>query len=101
MRYHYGLGVGHVYAHCPSSTGAQQSAESLLDEDMEASTSDREASQMENEDRAAADSDSFSESGSEHSLDRYDDSDALAEDPEDDGDDGAMDEMYGSDYFEP
>ncbi|KIM74574.1 hypothetical protein PILCRDRAFT_14341 [Piloderma croceum F 1598] len=102
MRYHYGLGVGHVYAHCPSSTGAQQSAEeTLLDEDVEASASDREASQMENEDRAAADSDSFSESGSEHSLDRYDDSDALAEDPEDDGDDGAMDEMYGSDYFEP
>jgi hypothetical protein len=104
MRYHVGLGVGHVYAHRSSTTESDQAVkDSSQEEDME--TSNPESVEAEGEDRAGSttSSDSIvdSESGSEHSLDRDNDSDSgKSEDLHDSDEDDAMDEMYGSDYFE-
>ena len=105
MRYHSGLGVGHVYGH-RSSTGPQKTPEQSSEGDME--ISDPEVLEPEGTVRfgSAAISESDSASGSEHNLDRDNDSDSTHsenlddDDDDDDDENSAMDEMYGSRYFE-
>jgi hypothetical protein len=88
MRYHYGLGVGHTYAHSYASTGGIYEA-SLQTSDGEEAGLPRSDTDLELEEEEQYSDDDFSSEGSESSDDLDGDIDI------DDEELLAMDEMYG------